>query len=540
MVAFTKEKADALDLGCDFTFGSSWPFGGSWVGAGTAAQTFDGLSEQRLVNSWEERETRVVNHLSRGALDSYAPPLLAALGDSLAGSRSALFCDSLEISTERLWSSELWAQFEERFGYPLQSFTDEMDQHPDVRYDYRKFRGEVIRREFYEAFTDLCRRHGAYARVQCHGAPTDLLAAYAAVDVPESESLLFPPSFSRIAAAAAAWDGKPVVSAETFTCIYGFPGWDDSADEYWNSEKLGDLKLLADSLFAHGVNQIVWHGMPFQPNGDTDVEFYAAVHVGPDSPFAAALPAFNSYLEQVSAYMKRGEAYGGMGVYLPYEDALMQDRIPEEERTPGANYRWEMRHAVPPAEIEGFHPMWISHAFLKEAQAQEDGSIQSRHLALPALYIDCEWLDVQSLGELLRLSRAGARIVWKQRTKQPGRYMADAYESDQDEIAQASFASPEAAGLVPLLAGDDLPQYWARKVDDELLLFFAHPVTKQIQYPMPYNLSAQAEAVERTVRLQWSGHDLFLNLRFEPNMPVILSVSAGRATIKMYGCRLSP
>lgn len=538
LVAFTKREADALGLGCDFTFGSSWPFGGSWVDAKDAAQTFDGLSEQRLGNSWEEAEARIVNHLSHTALDHYAAPLLAALKDALAGSRSALFCDSLEISTERLWSSDLWTKFEESFGYRLQSFANNLDNHPGVRYDYRKFRGEVIRREFYGAFTDLCRKVGAYARVQCHGAPTDLLAAYAAVDVPESESLLFPPSFSRIAASAAAWDGKPVISAETFTCIYGFPGWDDSADEYWKEEKPGDLKLLADSLFAHGVNQIVWHGMPFQPNGDTDVEFYAAVHVGPDSPFAPVLPAFNAYLEQVSSYMKQGETYGGIGVYLPYEDALMQDRIPEKERTPGANYRWEMRHAVPSAEVEGFHPVWISHAFLQEAQVQ-DGSIYSRRLALPALYIDCEWLDFQSLGELLRLSRAGACIVWKRRAKQPGRKVLDTFETAQDEIIRASFSTTAEAELIPLLTGDHLPQYWARKIGDELLLFFAHPTTKQIRYPMPYNLSAKAGTVEQTVRLQWSGHDLPLNLRFEPNMPVILSVSARRATIKMYGCRFA-
>ena len=31
-----------------------------------------------------------------------------------------------------------------------------------------------------------------------------------------------PPHFSRIAASAAALSGKPVVSAETFTCLYGF------------------------------------------------------------------------------------------------------------------------------------------------------------------------------------------------------------------------------------------------------------------------------------------------------------------------------
>ncbi len=527
LVAFAKREADRLDLGCDFTFGSSWPFGGSWVGPDNAAQTFTELSEQRLGGSWEDNgksRSYIVNHLSRVALGHYAAPLLAALRDALAGSPSALFCDSLEVSTERMWSPELWTQFELRFGYDLRPFADSLDNEPAVRYDYRKFRGEVIRREFYQAFTDICHGNGTYSRVQCHGAPTDLLAAYAVVDVPESESLLFLPPFSRIAASAAAWDGKPVVSAETFTCIYGFPGWDDSADEYWNAEVLGDLKLLADSLFANGVNQIIWHGMPFQPEGNGEVQFYASVHVGPDSPFVQMLPTFNGYLEQVSAYMKEGEVYNCVGVYLPWEDGLMQDRIPEEERVPGANFRWEMRHAVPPAEVEGFAPLWISYSFLQEAEVQ-NGMVKSRQLALQALYVDCEWLDFESLRELLRLSRAGARIIWKRRTRQPGRNVSRAYGTHQDQILQSLSTTQSIAGLIPLLEGIDLPPYWARTVEGGLLLFFAHPLAKQIRYPMPYNFSAGAERTERTARLRWNGLDLPLHLRFEPNMPVLLTIS---------------
>src|SRR5262249_45689558 len=144
---------------------------------------------------------------------------------------------------------------------------------------------------------EICREHGACSRVQCHGAPTDLLSAYAAVDIPESEAILFDPPFSRIAASAAALAGRAVVSAEAFTCVYGFiaPAYLEPY-RYWHKEQVADMKLLADALFAHGVNQIVWHGMPFNPPGGRN-EFYASVHVGPDAAFAGELRAFNRYLE---------------------------------------------------------------------------------------------------------------------------------------------------------------------------------------------------------------------------------------------------
>ncbi len=531
LVSFTKSEADALGLGCDFTFGSCWPFGGSWVKAEDAAQTFEGLSGQRLERSWEDPvhgPTFVVNHLSSAALARYAEPLLDALRDALTGSTSALFCDSLELETEALWSRELWSEFENRFGYSLRPFVDDLDSNIDVRYDYRKLIAEAILREFYEAFTNICRDHKAYARVQCHGAPTDLLKAYAAVDVPESESLLFPPSFSRIAASAAAWSGKPVVSAEAFTCIYGFPGWDDRAEEYWKKEQLGDLKLLADALFANGVNQIVWHGMPYQPEGK-QIEFYASVHVGPDSPFAADLVRFNAYLDKVSSFLKLGETYGGVGVYLPFEDALMLDRLPEDQRTPGANYYWEMRHALPPPELDGHHPVWISHGFLQEAIV--DGRlIRSKNVRLQGLYVDCEWLDADSLNELVRLANDGATIVWKRLGRQPGRQRDDSYASRLQQISAHPNVVSTPDPLTPLLAGQDLPWYWSRVIDNDLLIFFAHPKAKQIRYPMPYGFSAQSARVQQNVLLRWRGRGVALDLLFEPLQSLILAVSSRGTT----------
>ena len=531
LLAFTKSQADALGLGCDFTFGSCWPFGGSWIGPEDAVATFDGISEQRLHCSWETPShgaTFVVNHLSSAALGRYAGPLLAALNPALSGSPSALFCDSLELDTDRMWSQELWTTFEERFGYSLRPFAHDLDGNPHVRYDYRKLIGETIRREFYEPFTHLCHNHNAYSRVQCHGAPTDLLQAYAAVDVPESESLLFPPGFSRIAASAAAWTGKPVVSAETFTCIYGFPGSEDSAKEYWKKENIRDLKLLADALFAQGVNQIVWHGMPYQPSGK-EVEFYASVHVGPDSPFATELSNFNRYLENVSSLLQLGKAYGGVGVYFPFEDALMLDSLPDEERTPGANFYWEMRHAVPPTELDGHHPLWISYGFLKEAIV-EKGLVRSRDLSLQALYVDCEWLDAESLQQLLRLANDGGTLIWKRLCRQPGRTEIVSYASELAHILARPNGAASRAAIKPLLVGENLPWYWARILQKDLLLFFAHPVAKEIRYPMPHHFSDQCGPVRRELLLHWNDGVFPIRLDFAANQSIMLLVSAQGGT----------
>ena len=68
LVVLTKRYCVERGLGCDFTFGTLWPFGGSFVLPEDSSQTFDGLSPQRLEQSWEHGTTepgRVINHLSR-------------------------------------------------------------------------------------------------------------------------------------------------------------------------------------------------------------------------------------------------------------------------------------------------------------------------------------------------------------------------------------------------------------------------------------------------------------------------------------------
>jgi hypothetical protein len=529
LVAFTKEEADRLGLGCDFTFGSCWPFGGSVVGPEDASRTFEGLSRQRLHGSWEapwEGSPHVLNHLDRGALRRYAEAMTPAFAGGLRGSTSALFCDSLEVDTRRLWAPKLWDRFAERFGYRLEGLEDRIDEDPDLRYDYRTVIAEAFLDEFFREFAAICRENGAVSRVQCHGAPTDLLSAYAAVDIPESEAILFPPHFSRIAASAAALSGKKVVSAETFTCLYGFVTRTNLDPYlYWHKEQAADLKLLADALFAQGVNQVVWHGMPYNGPGGRD-EFYASVHVAPDCAFAAELPPFNAYLERVSALLRLGWTESRLAVYLPNEDNRRLGLIPEEERTPAAVYRWEMRHVVVPRESEGYSPVWISAAFLARAEVV-DGRLRVGDCAASALLIDVEWLDGDALAEVVRLAEAGLRVILRRAPRPPGKRPRGDYGTLLDALRALPnvFERLDDAGLAPLVAGDDLPPFWARRTDDALYLFFAHPKARELRYPMRYGQSLCSEPTARRATVDFGGARHPLDLVFEPYQSLLARVS---------------
>jgi hypothetical protein len=535
LVGFAKREADALGLGCDFTFGSCWPFGGRCVSDQDAAQDFHAASEQRLLLSWEEADDRsrpagrILDHLSAPALRRYAAVMGAGLQEAIrAGAPSALFCDSLEIHTEALWSPRLWDEFADRMGYRLEPFVANLDDHPDVRHDYRAFVGAVLRREFYAEFSAVCHELGADARVQCHGAPTDLVAAYALADVPESEALLFPPEFSRIAASAAALAGRPVVSCETFTCLHGFVVPSDLRPLRWRRrEQIADLKLLADAVFACGVNRIVWHGKPFNPPGER-MEFYASVHVGPDAAMAPHLPAFNAYLTRISQLLATGRTLARLAVLLPLEDARMKGRLPDARRTPGATHHWELRHAVVPEETRGFNPLWITGPFLAAAR-WEDSRLCAGEASFDGLFVDCEWLERDTLVELARLAHAGLPLVLRRIPREPGHRRSPDYERlIADVRAQPSVVgSLQEATLRPLVSGQDLPPFFARTSPAGATFFFASPKAREVRYPMEPGQSLTKDVVRRPVRFDAGEAPFDVELVFHPYQAVAVWLPVG-------------
>ena len=316
VVAFAKRYSDKLGLGCDFTFGTLWPFGDSYIPPGEGQLHYgDTTAPLRRRITWEHpKKFRTLNHMDKGALVNYSARVGGALAEALKGRKSALFCDSWEVDTRKIWTKGFDGRFMKAYGYDIKPFMDSLytKGHEGIFYDYMKLVSEYVLDEFYRPFTEISNKLGGFSRAQCGGSPTDLLTAFSLVDVPESEAILYEPNFSRIPASAAVLSSKNIVSAETFTCIYGWKRW-PGPGPYQKQEQTADLKLVADALFANGVNHIFWHGMPFNGNGDTNI-FYASVHVGENSSLTPELPQFNKYMEIVCSYMRKGRNYTDIAV----------------------------------------------------------------------------------------------------------------------------------------------------------------------------------------------------------------------------------
>jgi hypothetical protein len=387
LVAHAAREAKLLSLRYDLTTGTGWPFGGPNVTPADASSSLV-LDRQELaggekprpwpegrvscvlaVSDAGERVTltdrigaggaldwtapagrwRVYAALLRGpaqqvkraapggegnVLDPFSPPALERylrrFDDAFAGFRGepprAQFHDSFEYYGASA-TPLVFDEFARRRGYDLRGELAALagdgpaGQAARVRADYRATLAE-LHLEYVERWTAWAHAHGSLTRNQAHGAPANLVDVYAAADIPETEvfgsrdEAQLP--LLKVAASAAHLGGRPLASAEAFTWL----------GEHFQVP-LSQLRPAADWLFLAGVNQLVFHGVPYSPPRSPwpGWQFYASVNFGPQGGLWRDLPQLNAYLARCQSILQSGAPDEDVLLYYPLQDAF---------RAPGA------------------------------------------------------------------------------------------------------------------------------------------------------------------------------------------------------------
>jgi hypothetical protein len=528
MVVYTKKYSDSIGLSCDFTFGSAWPVAGKNISKKHRTQIYKDSSFQQLLTfSWAWPDTMfVIDHLSADAFDEFAKPVGDALMPAFEGSKSALFTDSWEIklnATNKIWTKGFDSTFRVYFGYDIVPYMDiGIDSFPDVRYDYMTHLDHYVTDGFYKPYVAKCNELGAWSRVQCLAAPTDVMTTYSLVDIPETESMLNNPNYSRIVSSSACLASKRLVSSETFTCMYGFPS------TYLHKEQTADLKMVADAMFAYGVNHHVYHGMPYNPKGSDTNTFFATTYFGPGGSLSEELPQFNAYIERVSNYMQIGKTYSDVAVYIPHEDGIMKGAYPKERQRVWVWGEYELRYIDVPAELEGYHPLWINRHFLENAE-YIDGRLEVGDASFSLLYIDVNYMDARALSRVLELAKLGMPICLKRTPNQPGKAKSKTYEVQLAELVHLPNVSSDFKNVKirpPLIAADSLPQYWC-KVDEKgnAYLFLAQWPAKNLVYPVYSGQSYSSEESTLPITLNYAGIRSEVDIVFKPYQSVLIKIS---------------
>ena len=527
IVAFTKQYADSIGMACDFTFGSAWPVAGHNIGKDHTTQVYGDTSfRQTLTFSWAWPDTfLVINHLDSNAFKTFAEPIAQALKPALKGSRSALFTDSWEIKLNhqyKIWTEGFGERFKTEFGYDLIPYMEQgLDSFPDVRYDYMLLLDKYVTEGFYQPYVERCKELGAYSRVQCLASPSDVMTTYSLVDIPETESMLNNPNYSRIVSSAACLSSKPMVSSESFTCMYGFPA------TYLREEQTADLKMVADAMFANGVNQHIYHGTPYNPKGSDSLEFFATTYFAPGGNLEEELADFNAYIEKVSGYMQNGKTYSDIAVYIPFEDGVMKGAYPEERRRVWVWGEYELRYIDPNPELEGYHPLWINRHFLEQADYKE-GKLQVGDAAFKTLYVDVKYMDIRTLERAVELAEMGLPVCLKQFPKQPGKKKSKHFNETLRELASLPNVSEhleEVHPSKPLLSGEDLPAYWCKvRQDGNHYLFLAQDSAKNLTYPVYSGQSFQDSSRYKELVITVNGKSAKKKIAFRPYQSILLRI----------------
>ncbi len=211
----------------------------------------------------------------------------------------------------------------------------------------------------------------------------------------------------------------------------------------------------------------------------------------------------------------------------------MQGELPADLQKPSSKYVYELQETKLPAAWRGFRPLWVSAPFLKDAR-YEGGRLVCGQAEFHSLVVDAEWLDADALADLLRLARQGLPVCLIRTPKQPGRVKHLDYDRQLAQLMALPNVSADVSRIVthaPLVGGEDLPEFWCRAEDDRYTLFFAHPKTRGLRYPMAYGQSRCDDTLTLPVTIHAFNRSFEVDLVFRPHQSLLLTLTRDGAPL---------
>lgn len=265
----------------------------------------------------------VLDHWKRAAMEAHIRRVGGSakeyIGQYFGKGLRAIFCDSLEVQAYLYWTDSFLAGFKRLRGYDLTPFLPLLKKPGTaepygsfeslplydaagglgdrIRHDYWRTVSDLMVENFFRPFDDWAKKNGLLARVQAHGSPADVLKIYGLSDIPETENLYAGGryDFLKYAASAAHVYGRNIVSSESFV---------RAGNPYATTPEI--IKTRADELLTAGINQIIYHGFPYEYMDRAEPGWHPFLqplpfssHMNRHNPFWPYLPALNLYIARL-------------------------------------------------------------------------------------------------------------------------------------------------------------------------------------------------------------------------------------------------
>ncbi len=322
----------------------------------------------RLIAFWSKPSTQktmtasptqgpVMNHLdSTKVLKSYKHLFgeRTGLAPYFGNPMRAVFNDSYEFAVDRHYSYGFIDYFKKRRGYDITPWlpaetqrgynyvtymrpkTDPdfvfSDQDWRLKYDYDLTISELLGEQFIKASRDWLEPQGLLHRTQAYGLNMDMIAQAGLASIPETESMLGPEANLKIMTSGGHLYNRPIETSESVV----FQG-----RAYTTTPQ--KIKIAVDKLFAAGVNQVIYHGVPYH---------YNPAELGPEGwyPFSSTMvPGMNfssnlgegdvfwkdqkdvnEYINRTQYALRSGKSHADVLIYFPFMDVDNMPANPEE------------------------------------------------------------------------------------------------------------------------------------------------------------------------------------------------------------------
>jgi alpha-L-rhamnosidase len=266
----------------------------------------------------------------------------------------SVFNDSYEFTVNRHFSAGFIDYFKKHRGYDIipwlpaemqrgYNFVAYMrpktdpdfsfsDQDWRLKYDYDLTLSELLGKQFIKASKDWLEARGLLHRTQAYGLNLDMIAEAGLASIPETESMLGPEANIKIMTSGGHLYNKPIISAESV--VFNSRAYTITPQK---------IKIAVDKLFAAGVNQIIYHGVPYH---------YTPTELGPEGWYPFSMATFGSinfssnlgegnifwkYQKEVNEYISRtqyalrsGKPHADVLIYYPFMNVEGIPENPEE------------------------------------------------------------------------------------------------------------------------------------------------------------------------------------------------------------------
>ncbi|AZQ60577.1 hypothetical protein EJ994_10265 [Maribacter sp. MJ134] len=432
-----------------------------------------------------------VDKMSKKALDAYwaagIQPIINKLGDLIGTTVNNCIIDSYEVETTN-WTLGFDNEFKNLRGYDLSSYlptlagyyVDSGEVTERFLWDFRRTIGDLIAKNYYEHFGELCRKNGMKFSVEPYWGPFDNMQVGATGDIvmcefwsggyPFFDSPKFVSSIAHL-------NGSPIVGAESFTGIGG-----------WNVHP-AMLKSIGDRAWAEGITRFIFHSYVHQPF-EVAPGFALSYH-------GTEFNRLNTWWKQSSAFM---DYIARSQFLLQHGKSVADVLVFTGESSPNTAF------LKPEIKALGYDYDLLGSNKIKELYVK-DGKIYTAHsgpyevLALT----DSQWMKAETLRKINGLVADGATVIGTKPKKSPSLEDYTNGDTEIDQLANALWerGAVKATSIKAYLEQTKTPPDVKLEGDDVSDISFIHRTSEQAD--MYFIANARKEGREFIGRFRVAG-----------------------------------